>query len=243
MKLRSVNLLFFIKILMLISASLLAAGCSEDPASVAGTDRDREADASYRVSFTSAWSSTVFPTGFPAGAHFSALTGATHNDQIKIWEIGQLASEGIESMAETGSQDALIAEVEAAKKVGTVDFVLGGEGNAAVGTAILEFDINVLYPLVTLVSMVAPSPDWFVGVRDLSLFDVTADDWVQTLEVALMVYDAGTDSGLSFNSGDSDTRPPEIINLLSSSAADTDFVDGVGPAGEFIGTFKFERTK
>lgn len=230
------------KLAYLFSLMFILSACSSEESGLS-TDRDPDADASYKVTFTTAWTAVSFPANFPSGAHFSGLVGGTHNDQVRFWEIGQNASAGIESMAETGSQSALAAEVELAKSVGSANFVLGGQGNAAAGSVELEFDINELYPLVTLVSMVAPSPDWFVGVSDLSLYDDTAGDWKQTLEVSLKVYDAGTDSGLVFTAADDDTQPPELIVSLTSDPIDTDFIDGVGPGGEFIATFSFERIK
>ncbi|MBE9568786.1 MAG: spondin domain-containing protein [Proteobacteria bacterium] len=225
---------------ILTSTAFLNA-CSSDRNAV--TERDPIASASYRVTFSTQWTSTGFPTNFPGGAHFSALTGATHNDQVIFWEKGQAASAGIESMAETGAQGTLINEVQAAQSDGKAQFILGGSGAGATGTVSFEFDINPEYPLVTLVSMVAPSPDWFVGVQNFTLYDSIADDWKQTVTANLAVYDAGTDSAATFIAGDSDTKPTAGITLLSSTATDTDFVDGVGPAGEYIASFRFERIK
>jgi len=227
---------------VLFSIIFILSACSEDASNLT-TNRDPSAAASYTVTFSTAWTEASFPTNFPAGAHFSGLIGGTHNDQVKLWESGQIASGGIENMAETGAKGTLVSEVEAAKADGKAQFLLSGSGATASDTVELEFDINPAYPLVTLVSMVAPSPDWFVGVRDLSLFDSAAGDWKQTVVVKLAVYDAGSDSGLVFGAGNADTQPPEVITRLSSSTSDTDFVDGVGPAGEFVATMTFERIK
>jgi len=227
---------------LLFSFIFILSACSDD-ASNSTTNRDPGAAASYKLTYATEWTAATFPTNFPAGAHFSGLIGGTHNDQVKFWENGQLASDGIENMAETGAKGSLTSEIEAAKADGKAQFLLSGSGATASDTVELEFDINPAYPLVTLVSMVAPSPDWFVGVRDLSLFDSAVDDWKQTVVVKLAVYDAGSDSGLVFGAGNADTQPPEVITRLSSSTSDTDFVDGVGPAGEFVATMTFERIK
>ena len=208
------------------------------------TDRDQNASATYKVSFTSMWNSVDFPTNFPGSAHFSGLIGATHSDQLKLLEIGQPASSGIESMAETGSKFTLKSEIEAAKADGKAEFVLSGGGNSANGTTEFEFDINENYSLVSLVSMIAPSPDWFVGVRDMELYDNVATDWKDTESIDLIVYDSGTDSGVRFTSSDSDTQPKGIISSLTSAATDTDFVNGESSlTGKFIGTMVFTRIK
>ena len=64
----------------------------------------------YEVSFQATWSGTTHPGAFPAGANFSPLIGATHNDQASFWEVGGLATEGIERMAESGTTSILTPE-------------------------------------------------------------------------------------------------------------------------------------
>lgn len=44
--------------------------------------------------------------------------------------------------------------------------------------------------------MLAPSPDWFVGVGSVPLCE--NGFWVQKYERPLMAYDAGTDLGSTF---------------------------------------------
>ena len=158
---------------------------------------------------------------------------------------GQNASAGIESTAETGSQFIFSDEVGAARADGKAEFTLAASGNAsAAGTVELTFDINETFPLVTLISMVAPSPDWFVGVHDLSLFDVASGEFKQTVVVELKVYDAGSEDGQGFSLSNADTQPKQPIELLSRiNPADHDFINGTGSGGDFIATMTFERIK
>ena len=67
---------------------------------------------------------------------------------------------------------------------------------------------------MTLVSMVAPSPDWFVGVDGLELFQ--NNQWRNNVVVDLLPYDAGTDSGATFTSADLVTSPHEPIAYLAA---------------------------
>ena len=53
------------------------------------------------------------------------------------------------------------------------------------------FDIDVRFPQVTAVSMLAPSPDWFIGVSGLNLYE--NGKWVEQISIDLPVYDAGTE--------------------------------------------------
>jgi hypothetical protein len=90
--------------------------------------------------------------------------------------------------------------------------------------------------------MVAPSPDWFVGVRKLALFQ--SNQWQEKLTVPLEVYDAGTDDGASFASPDLEAQPHVVIRTLTSATGDTDFVAGLHRiAGRAVGTFAFERLR
>ena len=53
--------------------------------------------------------------------------------------------------------------------------------------------------------MVAPSPDWFLGVNSLSLLE--EGSWVDSVVIELFAYDAGTDSGAIYTSPDEATDP------------------------------------
>jgi hypothetical protein len=137
-------------------------------------------------------------------------------------------------MAELGATSPLDTEIPAAIAAGTAEGLIVGEGiPRSPGRVSVDFEIGRDHPLVTLVSMVAPSPDWFVGVHGLSL--VESGDWVEEKTVMLAPYDAGTDSGATFRSADSDTAPRQPIREIQ----DPPLAAG-GPA-EPLGTFTFER--
>ena len=192
------------------------------------------ATARYRVLFNATWSAATHPNEFPSTPHFSGLIGGTHNDQVKFWETGQNATPGIKSMAETGAQRLLAGEVRDAIQRGTAEHVLAGGGiGRSPGLVSLEFEISQEFPLVTLVSMIAPSPDWFVGVRDLNLLE--SGDWVGSLTRELLPYDAGTDSGVSFNSPNAPTVPPQPIRRITERPL------GNGRTAAPLGTFTFTR--
>ncbi len=188
--------------------------------------------ATYRVVFEATWSASTHPTNFPGGAHFSPLIGVVHDEDVTFWEPDGTATPGIESMAETGGTSTLTAEIRA-QIPGDALAVINGSGIRSPGsTTIQTVTLQEDFPLVTVVTMIAPSPDWFVGVSGLSLRDA-AGDWIGELEVVLYPYDAGTDSGTAYNSANDDTQPREPIHSLR----------GVNPfSDEPIGTFTFTRT-
>ena len=183
----------------------------------------------YTVEFESTWSANTHPTDFPSNPHFSGLVGGTHDNSVTFWETGQLASLGIKRMAEWGSPTQLLAEVQDAINAGQAETAIAGPGMGdSPGTVSTLVQLTPDYPLVTLVSMVAPSPDWFIGVGNLDLRP--GGIWVTELVVDLYSYDAGTDSGPSYASPDQPTVPPEPIALITGYP----FTEGVS-----LGTFTF----
>ena len=190
--------------------------------------------ARYRVTFDAVWSAETHPTGFPPNPHFSGLIGAVHGPEVEFWNDGEFASPGIQNMAETGGKTPLNSEVNAAVADGTAFALLSGGGiNPSPGEVSLEFEATVEQSLVTLVSMIAPSPDWFVGVHSLDLRE--NDDWSATIEVPLFGYDAGTDSGSAFTSPNAETDPPERIFILTQPPFTQD--SALVPLGTFLFEF------
>jgi hypothetical protein len=187
--------------------------------------------AQYQVTFDAVWSLATHPTAFPPSPHFSGLVGATHDAGVSFWEPGGTASPGMESMAETGSKSPLTSEINGAIMAGTAGALISGGGIGLSPNSVSKtFDITQEHSLVSLVTMIAPSPDWFVGVHGLELF--VAGDWVDELVIDLDAYDSGTDSGPSFTSPNANTNPQDPISLITGFP----FASGVP-----LGTFTFTR--
>ena len=204
---------------------------SVDVNALAGEVEPPSDTAIYRVTFNATWSATTHPADFPSGAHFSPLIGAVHNDGASFWESGATASPGIEQMAETGATALLAGEIRAEMPNHAIAFVTGQGIGSPARTTISEVVLTLDHPLVTLVTMIAPSPDWFVGVAGQSLQDEFGL-WADELLVVLFPYDAGTDDGASYRSPNADSSPKQPIRSLR----------GVRPfSDEPIGTFRFER--
>ena len=222
----------------LIFFSLFLLQC--DPSEGVDASDRKSSDAKYRVTFHGDWLEIDFPTHFPPTPHFSGLVGATHSSDISFWGVHRAATEGIESMAENGSKSAFKREIKRARDEEKAEFYItdGRSSFSAAATSSIEFDISTRFPLVTVVSMVAPSPDWFVGVHDASLYQNEA--WVERKVVEAVVYDAGTDSGSSFTSANRDDN--DVITLLTTDDDDSDFDNGVHrDSGRTIGRFVFEK--
>ena len=173
------------------------------------------------MTFRATWNATSHGSSppFPSGAHFSRVVGTTHPEQVSFWSSGAVATQGIESMAETGSVTALCDEVQAEVDRGRAGgCIRGGEASfPSPGTVTLAFDVDEEFPFLTLVSMIAPSPDWFVGVDGIGLQQ--SGCWVPRIEMDLTGYDAGTDSGMTFTAPDADVTPHEPIGPIGALPA------------------------
>lgn len=192
--------------------------------------------AQYQVVFDATWSQASHPTNWPANAHWSGLVGGTHNDAVHFFRIGETASEGIRLMAERGQQATLLSEIAPAITNGTAQLQLAGSGiGTSPGSVNLTFPQPMRrdFPLVTLVTMIAPSPDWFVGVDSLNLIE--NGQWVSNKVVTLYGNDAGTDSGASYSSPDLVTVPRGVTAQFTGFPAIQNGV--IVP----FGTFTFRR--
>ncbi len=188
-----------------------------------------QSEATYTITFTSNWSNATHPSNnFPANAHWSKLVGATHNNEVVFFKMGDLASPGIENVAELGSNTVFFSEINTAIGNGFSNLLIDGDAlSTPLGDIIISDVITTEeFPLLTLISMIAPSPDWIIGVDGLSLLDGNGD-WIENMTMDLYAYDAGTDDGTDYNSPNQDTNPQEGISSLQ----------GVAPfSSEIIGT-------
>ena len=212
------------RFLIVACAALLIAplglGCSaygdasdELPLGPQAGDLAAGASATYTVTFTTAWTAEATPGGVPDNAHFSPLIGGVHNADVAFLEVGGQATPGIESMAERGRTATLTEEIQAAGA--NALSVLRKESGSGATTSVSFESVTVTadHPRITLLSMIAPSPDWFVGVIGLSL---RGDDgsWIEALTVNLHPYDAGTEEGEEFSFDNAATVPHGTITRL-----------------------------
>ncbi|MDZ4828856.1 MAG: spondin domain-containing protein [Phycisphaerae bacterium] len=194
--------------------------------------------ATYQLTVDVTWSEVTHPGLFPPEAHFSWHGGATHSAQTGFWQVGALASPGMVQMAEVGATITLLQEVQAQIDAGLAGsklnwpwwFCPADTSHAACGEHVVTFEINDEFPLVTLVSMLGPSPDWFVGVSGLSLR--SDGQWLKKVLVDLHPYDGGTRSANVFQLFGPLTIPPEPISLITEESSQL-----VTP--ESLGTYTF----
>ena len=180
--------------------------------------------ATYNLTFTGFWNESHVQAGtYPSAAHFTTLVGSTHSVGNALWKPGETATKGIEDVAELGVYNILQQDVNDLIDEGIAGEFISSDGfffSSATTTSTTSFDISVDKPEITLISMIAPSPDWFVGVSGLSLLD--ENGWIPNLVVDLRPWDAGTENGFSFDLFNLATNPQGVI------AAPSPFSDWLG---------------
>ena len=169
--------------------------------------------ATYTITFNSTWNANQH-TSIPTGAHWSKLVGVNHNSNITFLEIGQMASSGIEMIAEQGINSVFrdVDVLNAINEGNAQQYINGSDLPATTGTiTISNIEVNDNFPILTLLSMVAPSPDWLIAIKDIELKD-NLGNWKSLIEIdEVFVYDSGTDNGTNYNSSNSDSNEPITI--------------------------------
>ena len=168
----------------------------------------------YQVKFEGNWTTASTPGGVVGGAHFTTLIGGVHGSGVSFWGAGEQASPGVEGVAELGSTGTFRSEVQGSSH--TLSVIQQGVSSTGTGTATFNIDVTRTHPLVTLLSMIGPSPDWFVGVSGVSLLD-GANEWRQSHVVDLFPYDAGTEDGTEFTLSNPATNPQGVITRIAGT--------------------------
>lgn len=174
-----------------------------------------QSTAFYDIKFTSVWN-TNDHTSVPGNAHWSKLVGTTHKTANVFLQVGNFSTTGIKNIAETGSNDAFNGEVATAISTGEADKYIDGPnlGSATGDILISNVEVHKDFPLLTLVSMIAPSPDWVIALNSYNLLDATGN-WKTSDNLDMYAYDAGTDNGTDYTSPNSVTSPFQPISMIN----------------------------
>jgi len=172
------------------------------------------APAEYTVIIKSTWTKTTHPFEYPSGAHFSGMIGASHNAKYSIFAVGRRPTPGLEHLSEEGKHSPLDTEIRTAIDQGNalMLFESGGLKNWK-DSMVATVRVDPAHPLVDVVNMVAPSPDWFTGATNVNLDENGA--WVARKTLTLPAYDSGGDDGKTYKAPDRDTNPKKPTTRLA----------------------------
>ena len=196
-----------------------------------------QSTATYDITFQSTWNSSDHGS-LPSNAHWSDLVGANHNNNITFLEMGSIASQGIENVAELGSNSVFNSEVQTAINTNDAEQWLQASffpHNAISSATLSDVVVSEDFPLLTLASMIAPSPDWMIAVNSLNLWDTTNNKWKDSFTVDLFPYDAGTEEGYGYSGNNVATNPQGIITNVAGAP---NYPFGPAKIGTLTITFK-----
>ncbi len=182
----------------------------------------------YSVRFISLWNRNDH-ISTPGNAHFSPIVAAIHNNAYSLFPKGEFASPGFKSVAEFGQTRTINSELSTAINNGAVGSSLNTENQFIIRDNQIEQTFLVTatkeHGLLSFISMIAPSPDWVVGVSNLELYN--SQGFIsEDIEMDLHAYHAGTqegDVGGNFNLGRQATVPVQPISKLSGNGLDAAF--------------------
>jgi len=185
-----------------------------------------ELTATYRLTFDALWSQASHPNEFPFDppneARWSPVAGLTHNSSVRLFQEGTVATDGIVNISQTGSREPLDSELADVILSGAGEFYIESDTRVrpSPDTISTTFTVSSSHPLLSVTSMIAPSPDWIVALRDFPLFE--NGQFVESAIQQFILYDTGSDSGETFRSPNEDTQPRELITPITGGVLAND---------------------
>jgi len=200
-----------IRLVLAVAVVLVSGACGKEEPQKGGAQAPElpampTGPAEYRIVVRSTWTRANHPFEYPTGAHFSGLIGASHNANYSIFAVGRRPTPGLERLSEEGKHSPLDAEIRAAISAGNAlaMFETAGLKNFR-DSLVATVQVDPAHPMVSVVNMVAPSPDWFTGASSVNLAENGA--WVKSRTLILPAYDSGGDDGKTYKAPDRNTNP------------------------------------
>lgn len=206
----------------LLVATILAV------ASASGPFPGCSGSAKYQITFVNFLTGRIFRGLIPpTGLSFSPIAGISHSNRQSFLTIRGFATGPIEEIAETGDNSRLIRLAKRLRREnrGVKSIVDAGAGTPPGRFTTIELEVDCENPFVTVVAMIAPSPDWIVQINNRNLFDEDRGEFINFDWDFLIAYDAGTDSGREFTDPsdpnlDIPTEPADNIAPLVEDETD-----------------------
>lgn len=182
--------------------------------------------ANYQMTFTGKWSHDSHPKDYPTQRHllhWSDIVGASHSRNYMLWQYGDYASRGVKDVCEFGNPQTAEQEVQnhsqEVRSVIKTSSIWWNEPRGINQKREAHFSADRRCHLVSMLTMIGPSPDWCVGISavDLCLPNCT---WIKELAIDLYPWDAGTDDGISYMSPNAKSDPQQKIHRLTNTFPD-----------------------
>jgi hypothetical protein len=176
----------------------------------------------YQVTIISNWN-VMDHVSVPGNAHFSPVVSVTHSGSYQLMSLGGLATAGLKELAETGRTGMVVREIQTAIQKDQVGELVVTQNQFVKDQLRQTFVITVTpqNPYFSFVTMIAPSPDWIIGLSKVRLFSKKTGFSTGTLQPqGLYAIDAGTESGDfggNFSIVNEATIPQKRISFFSKT--------------------------
>jgi predicted small secreted protein len=174
-----------------------------------------DSTASYKIIITGSWAMPQHV--IPPSVHFTQFIGLIHSNECSVYKLGALASKGVENVAEVGNSTVLKKEMDSliAANKALSKFFLTIPG--IIGKDSTNISVNIKNYRLSFESMLAPTPDWFVGIDSYNL--IQNGKWIDDVTIPVYGYDAGTEDGDVFGYANPATVPQQPISLMTPANA------------------------
>ncbi|KAL1462776.1 hypothetical protein WDU94_014584 [Cyamophila willieti] len=194
-------------------------------------------EAKYKFIFEGLWRNETHPKDFPKSlwlTHFSDVVGGTHGRNFSFWGEGQIATPGLKQLAEWGATRIIDSELRSQSRHFRSLIKAPGLWYPGVNAnTSATFRVDKRRNLLSVVSMLGPSPDWIVGVTGLNLC-LPNCTWIPEEVIDLYPYDAGTDNGVSYMSINIPAVPQDKIHKITPMYPEDERAPFYDPINNFM---------
>jgi len=172
-------------------------------------------DVQYNCVFENQWTNDRHSKDYPSdhAVHWTRQVLASHSSTYNMWKEGSLASNAVKIMAEAGGTANIVREIEkldenSSYEIGYDKYIMGTPDQTMRFNNPLRMTFNNRY--VSVISKMAPSPDWFSGFNDFNAVNEDKKTWYKEFTIETYPYDAGTEDGNTYA-----TDPPQPITQFT----------------------------
>jgi len=184
---------------------------------------------SYQCTFRNLWTKERQPKNFPQQlGRWNGPIMWTHTLQFQPWHANFAVTRGVEKLAEDGYTDTLIKEmqqqgeqVHAWSDYNDIDTQGGFWVREKDFIHMPPIESNKLFPYMSVMAGMAPSPDWYTGFYSYWMIDEYSRTYYDHLKIQTYPWDAGTDAGQTYKSLKNDLDPSLPIEKMISRTAPT----------------------
>jgi len=169
----------------------------------------------YKLQLDTFWSEQVFPKQYPQWrppAQWSKSVGYSHQEPFSLFSLGTLVDEGVRQFVETGSSEVLD---QSSSNRTFLDAILAPPIVQGVGNTSTNVFVDGNHSMISVITKIVPSPDWFIGLDSLNLCQ--EGRFIQSFNTEAFPLDAGTDNGFTFTSPNWETEPRAEVFQISNS--------------------------